>query len=95
MAVLLNLKMIYEWHFSEDTILSNVETQMCNVAALICSNCPVQVKWHTKGLIRHGGSIEDAQFAHDLGLAIAELSNCKTGNVESIDSIDFDDQTPH
>lgn len=95
MLDLLNLRMIYEWHFSEDAILSNIETQMCNIAALICSNCPVQAKWHTKGLLRHGGNLKDAKLAHELGLAIAALCDCKTGNVEGIDTIDFGDTSPH
>ena len=28
---------------AEDAILNPVESQMCNIAALICCNCPVQV----------------------------------------------------
>ena len=91
----MNLESAYEWYISEDAILNNVQTQMCNVAALICSNCPVQAVWHTKGLIRHGGSMDMARFAHDLGLSIAELYGCKTGNVTPVDEIDFADERPH
>lgn len=86
--------MIYEWHFAEDAILSNIETQMCNIAALICSNCPTQAKWHTKGLVRHGGSLDDARFAQKAGLAVAAMYDCKTGMIESVDDIDFDNQSP-
>lgn len=92
---LLNQKMIYEWYISEDTILGPIETQMCNVAALICSNCPVQAMWHARGIVRHGGSISDARFAQDLGLAIAERNNCKTGDIVKVDDIDFEDSRPH
>ncbi|ETS72881.1 hypothetical protein PFICI_15404 [Pestalotiopsis fici W106-1] len=74
---LLNTQLAYEYYISEDAILTPIETQMCNIAALICCECPVQAMWHTRGLINHGGSMEEAQFAQDLGLAIAELSGCK------------------
>lgn len=92
---LLNLKLIYEMHMSEDAILSPVETQMSNVAALICSKCPVQAMWHTKGIVRHGGSKEEARFAQDLALQIARLYGCEIGEVTLVDDIDFDDATPH
>lgn len=84
--------MLYDENISEDTILSNIETQMCNVAALICSNSPVQVLWHTKGLIRQGGTLRDAKLAHDIGLAIARFYSCETGHVQGVESIDFDDK---
>ncbi|KAK2038045.1 hypothetical protein LZ31DRAFT_599955 [Colletotrichum somersetense] len=38
----LNTQLNYEYYISEDAILDPIETQMCNVAALICCNCPVQ-----------------------------------------------------
>lgn len=87
--------MIYEWYISEDAILDNVETQMCNNAALICSNCPVQAMWHARGVVRHGGSKTQAAFAQELGLAVAKLYECKVGNVVDVDKIDFEDETPH
>lgn len=95
MTDLLNQRMIYEWYISDDRILSNVETQMCNAAALICSNCPVQAMWHTRGIVRLGGSMEQAKYAVDLGLAVAKLYGSKTGDVVLVDDIDFDDKKPH
>ena len=89
------MEMAYEWYISEDAILDNVETQMCNVAALICCNCPVQAMWHTKGLIRHGGSMDMARLAQHIGLSIAKLYECKTGDVVPVDEIDFADNKPH
>ena len=91
----MNQEMLYEWFISEDAILNSVETQICNVAALICSNCPVQALWHTKGIIRHGGSMDMARFAHQIGLAIAKLYGCRTGNVTPVDEIDFADVRSH
>ncbi|KAF4541312.1 uncharacterized protein LTHEOB_8708 [Lasiodiplodia theobromae] len=91
---LLNQQMLYEWWVSEDAILSNVETQMCTTAALVCSNSPVQALWHTRGIIRHGGSMADAKFAQDLGLAIARAYDCKTGEITRVEDIDFSDITP-
>lgn len=92
-ADLLNLEMIYQWYFSEDTILSPVETQMCNAAALICSNAPVQAMWHTRGIMRHSGSKEQAKFAQQLGLAVAGLYGCKTGEITKVEDIDVDSKS--
>lgn len=87
--------MIYEWHFSEDAVLGPVETQMCNTAALICSNCPVQAMWHTRGLLRHGGSVDQAKLAQGIGLEIATLYDCKTGDIVKVDDISLDVKSPH
>ncbi|GME66488.1 uncharacterized protein LTHEOB_8708 [Neofusicoccum parvum] len=91
---LLNQQMVYEWWISEEAILSNVETQMCSTAALICSNSPVQALWHTRGIVRHGGSTEDAVFAQEMGLAVAQAFGCKTGEITRVEDIDFSDSTP-
>jgi hypothetical protein len=79
------LTLVYEWYFSEDAILSAVETQLCNTAALICSNCPVQAMWHTRGIIRHGGTVEDAWFAQKMALEIAKHYNGNTGEITPVD----------
>ncbi|KAH7146504.1 hypothetical protein EDB81DRAFT_883912 [Dactylonectria macrodidyma] len=90
---LLNLEMIYQWYFSEDTILNPIETQMCNASALICSNCPVQAMWHTRGIVRHSGTKNQAKFAQEIGLAIASLYDCKTGEIVPVDDIDIGSQS--
>lgn len=77
--------------FSDDAILNPVETQMCNVAALICSNSPRQALWHTRGVLRHGGTIEQAKFAQELSLAAVEAFDCKIGHITKVDEIDFED----
>lgn len=74
---------------SEDRILSDVETQMCNTTLLTCWNSPVHALWHTKGVVRLGGTIEQAKFAQDLGIAIAEQFNSKTGDITLANDIDF------
>lgn len=79
---------------SEDRILSNVETQMSNMAALLCSDCPDQLLWHTKGLIRHGGTLDQARFAQDLGLEVAHACGCKLSKIPEIDEIDFKASQP-
>ncbi|EMD88508.1 hypothetical protein COCC4DRAFT_208575 [Bipolaris maydis ATCC 48331] len=87
---LLNTQLVYEHYFSEDAILNPVETQMGNIAALICCNCPVQAMWHTRGLINHGGTINQAEFSHELAVAIATLYECKIGNLTPVSQIDFE-----
>lgn len=90
---LLNLEMIYQWHFSEDTILNAIETQMCNVAALICSSCPVQATWHTRGLLRHGGSAEEAKMSQMIGIAVARVYGARIDNITPVDEIDVNSKT--
>ncbi|KAJ5363871.1 uncharacterized protein N7496_009584 [Penicillium cataractarum] len=92
---LLNLETIYELWLSENTILNAVETQMCTTAALICSGSPQQAMWHTKGIVRHGGSLDTARFAQDIALRIGKEYGCKVDAVAKVDEIDFDDATPH
>ncbi|KAJ9156045.1 hypothetical protein NKR23_g804 [Pleurostoma richardsiae] len=91
---LLNLKFVYEWYLSEDTILSSTETQMCNAAALICSGNPVQALWHTRGILRHGGGIEQARLSQYIGLEIARLYDCKIGDIVRADDIEVDVKSP-
>lgn len=83
------LKLIYEHYVSEDAILSPLETQICYTVLLTCYNSPVQALWHTKGIVRHGGTLEQARFAQDLGLAIARQFGCKTGEITKVDEIEF------
>ena len=45
--------------------------------------------WHTRGVVRHGGTLEDARFAQDLGIAIAQEFQCQTGNITMVDDIVF------
>lgn len=90
-AVLLTLNHVYEWYFSETAILSAVETQLCNTASLICSNCPVQAMWHTRGIIRHGGNVDDARFAQRMALEIAKYYDSRTGVITPVDQIPMED----
>ena len=62
---------------------------MCNTALLTCWNSPEQALWHTRGVVRHGGTLEQARFAQDLGLAIAHQFDCKTGDITLVDKITF------
>ncbi|USP80430.1 uncharacterized protein yc1106_07704 [Curvularia clavata] len=92
---LLNTQLVYEYYFAEDAILNPVESQMCNIAALICCNCPVQAMWHTRGLINHGGTMSEAEFSHEFAVAIATLYGCKMGDLKPVNQIDFENyQTP-
>ncbi|KAK7415661.1 hypothetical protein QQX98_005693 [Neonectria punicea] len=84
---LLNVKTNYELWISEDAILSNIETQMCTTALLICNNSPEQALWHVRGLLRHGATMEQASFAQDLGLAIANHFDAKTGDITMAEDV--------
>jgi len=43
--------------------------------------------WHTRGIVQHGGIIEDVRFAERIGLAIMELYEVKTGHIIPVDQI--------
>ncbi|KKK14622.1 hypothetical protein P175DRAFT_0492653 [Aspergillus ochraceoroseus IBT 24754] len=88
---LLVLDAVYGLWLTEDRILGPVETQMCNVAAMICSSCPVQATWHTKGLIKHGGGMQQARFVEEVALAVAAQYGCSTAGLVPVDRIDFDE----
>ncbi|RAH84254.1 hypothetical protein BO86DRAFT_397120 [Aspergillus japonicus CBS 114.51] len=92
---LLNLEKIYELWISEDTILSPVETQMCNLAALVCGGSPVQAMWHARGVVRHGGTKEQIAFAQAIALAVAVEYGCRIGAVVPVEEIPFGDVAPH
>lgn len=62
---------------------------MCNVALLICLDCPTQVEWHTKGVVRHGGSKEQATFALDLGMVIAKEFGVRVEGIKGLDELEF------
>lgn len=87
--------MIYELWISETDILDPVETQCCNAVALSCSGSPVQAMWHTRGIVRHGGTMNMAKFAQEIGLAVAKFYGLSTENVVRVDDIPFDDTSPH
>lgn len=55
---------------SEDSILSFVETELVYAAALTCSNVPQQAAWHTRGIVRQGGTKEQARFVQELSLRV-------------------------
>ncbi|KPM39813.1 hypothetical protein AK830_g6728 [Neonectria ditissima] len=86
---LLNVKTNYELWISEDAILSNVETQMCTTALLICNNSPEQALWHVRGLLRHGATVKQARFAQDVGLAVASHFGAKTGDITMAEDVEF------
>jgi hypothetical protein len=50
----------YEYWFSEGTILSLRETQICTIAAIMCENSLTQAMWHTRGIVRVGGTMDEA-----------------------------------
>ncbi|KAM0244420.1 hypothetical protein ACHAP5_006222 [Fusarium lateritium] len=84
----------YEYWLSEDAILSLRETSICTTAAIMCINSPTQAMWHTRGIVRLGGTMEEARLTQDMVLRIAKKFDAKTGDIISVDDIDFDDKVP-
>lgn len=85
---LLNIKTNYELWMSEDAILSDVETQLCNLALLICNNSPQQAGWHLHGCLRHGATKEEAKFSQDLALAVARQFGVNVGNIQKVEDLE-------
>ncbi|KAI1607836.1 hypothetical protein EDD36DRAFT_500442 [Exophiala viscosa] len=86
---LLNQKLIYEFWAADDRILSNVETELLAIGALITMNCPDQLIWHMKGAIRHGANEQQARLAYELGMAVAKATDCKLSKMPTLDEIDL------
>ncbi|KAF7190726.1 hypothetical protein HII31_07885 [Pseudocercospora fuligena] len=84
-----------EWFISDDGIFRPHETCMCTAAAIICSNSPLQAMWHTRGIVRQGGTLYQAKFAQQLALGIAALYDARTGKIVPVEEIDFDDESSH
>lgn len=59
---------------SENTILSPIETSQITLAALLPLDVPTQVKWHMRGLIRNGGSVEQVQYALDIAAKVVDVA---------------------
>lgn len=78
---LLNIKTNYELWISEDAIRSDIDTETCITALYICNYSPEQALWHVRGILRHGGTTEQAKFAQDLGLAVARQFHARTGDI--------------
>lgn len=93
--VLIWVKNVLDYVISEDAILDLVDTELCMTAALICSQNPGQAVWHSKGIIRQGGTLDDVRLTHQVALRMAELYGCNVGDLPSVDSIDFDEVSVH
>jgi len=82
----------------EDTIFKSHETCMLNAAASICSMNGGVAMWHVRGVVRQGGTMEQAKLAQDVGLGIKEMFRDEKppGDlVVDFDQIDFEDRKSH
>lgn len=50
----------------------------------------MQAIWHTRGILRFGGTMEDACFAQKLALRIAKHYGVDTKDVKDVNEIDYD-----
>lgn len=50
--------------------------------------------WHTRGIVRAGGTIALAQFTQDLALGFAQNFGAVVGTVTLVSDIDWEDKTP-
>jgi hypothetical protein len=52
---------------SELSVLDGVTTSQINLASLIPIQCMIEVKWHMRGILNNGGTVDDMEEA--LGIA--------------------------
>ncbi|KAF5016775.1 hypothetical protein F66182_11431, partial [Fusarium sp. NRRL 66182] len=88
-AHLLLAQWSYDWWFSEDRILSLVETQIALAGGITLSNAPMQATWHTRGIVRCGGTKELAERSQDLFLEVGRKFNSLIGDVQLVKEMDF------
>ncbi|SCV48559.1 uncharacterized protein FFB14_10445 [Fusarium fujikuroi] len=74
----------------EDRILSLVETQIALAGGITLSNAPMQATWHTRGIVRCGGSRELAERSQNLYLEVGRRFNVLVGDVQLVQEMDFE-----
>lgn len=83
------------WFIAENEIFSFAETCMLNAATMLCSNSAEQAMWHVRGVVRQGGTREQAAFAQELALRVAEVCEVKVKGVVSFEEIAWEDGGDH
>jgi hypothetical protein len=69
--------MEYGYCLADFSILTPVETSQCVVASLIPQDVATQIRWHTRGLVRNGGSEKDLKHTVDITTAITDALGLK------------------
>lgn len=62
---------------SELSVLDGVTTSQCNLACLLPSQCMNEVKWHMRGILSNGGTVDDVQEALGIAIKISEITGIK------------------
>ncbi|KAK5175293.1 uncharacterized protein LTR77_000431 [Saxophila tyrrhenica] len=86
------------WIIADDSLYAPHETCMLNAAAMICSMNGAQSMWHTRVVVRQGGTMAQARLARDLGVAVKELYRdveVPGDRVADFEKIDFEDLVSH
>ncbi|PPJ54813.1 hypothetical protein CBER1_08444 [Cercospora berteroae] len=83
------------WIVAEDSIFRFAETCMLNSATMFCSNCAEQAMWHVRGIVRQGGTREQAQWTQELALRVAGICEVGVKRVVGFEEIDWEDGGDH
>lgn len=83
------------WLVSEPEIFTAPETCMLNGSAMICSRSGRQAYWHVRGVVRQGGTKEQAQLAQELALEIAGLYGVDVGGVVQWEDFEWEGREGH
>ncbi|KAH8176645.1 hypothetical protein LIA77_05063 [Sarocladium implicatum] len=71
---------IYGYYQAETSILDAVTTSQLNIATLIPMDVTAEVAWHTRGLIRNGGTEEQLNAAQDIALTVCAICEVQLKN---------------
>lgn len=83
-AEILVADIVYGLLQSDVSIIDRVLTSQIAVAALVCMDSPEQVAWHVKGLLRNGGTREQAAMTVDTARRVCEVTgiHLRKGHVD-------------
>lgn len=95
LLILTCIKNSLTWLVSEPEIFTAPETCMLNGSAMICSRSGRQAYWHVRGVVRQGGTKEQAQLAQELALEIAGLYGVDVGGVVQWEDFEWEGREGH
>lgn len=64
---------IYGAYTSECSVVGNILTAQITIVALIMLDCPTEMGWHCRALLRIGGSLDQIRFAMDIAKSTCEI----------------------
>ena len=74
------MTLVYGACTADVSVLDRVTTSQVTIAALLPMDAPLQVFWHSKGLINVGGTLEQVHYATDIAKSICDVTRVQLKN---------------